>query len=116
VVGVGNGELGAQRAFYVGGLNTVRGQSARAAAPGHVGNAMWLGRAELGLGTVWARPILFYDVGWAGDRTNFGQPGRPLSGAGVGVSFFDGLVRSDLSRGIWPEKSWRLDLYLDALF
>ena len=77
---------------------------------------MWLGRGELGLNTVWARPILFYDAGWAGRREDFGRPGRPLSGAGIGLSFLDGLIRTDVSKGIWPEKGWRLDLYLDALF
>jgi hemolysin activation/secretion protein len=114
--GAATGDLTPQRAFYVGGLHTVRGQSARADAPGYIGDAMWLGRGELGLGVVSAKPVLFYDVGWAGRREDFSRPGRPLSGAGVGLSFLDGLIRTDLAKGIWPEKGYRLDFYLDALF
>jgi hypothetical protein len=114
--GAATEDLPVQRAFYVGGLHTVRGQSARPDTLGFVGNSMWLGRGELGLAAIWAKPVLFYDVGWAGRREDFTKPGRPLSGAGVGLSLLDGLIRTDLSRGIWPEKHWRLDLYLDALF
>jgi hypothetical protein len=29
-------------------------------------------------------------------------PGRPMSGAGIGASFMDGLIRSDLAWGIYP--------------
>jgi hemolysin activation/secretion protein len=75
-----------------------------------------MGRAELGLGLVSARPVVFYDLGWAGARADFAHPGRPLSGAGVGASFLDGLVRFDLSRGIYPEKRTRFDMYLEARF
>jgi hypothetical protein len=81
-----------------------------------VGDAFWLARAELGLGHVAARPVLFYDLGWAGPRADFAQPGRPLSGVGAGVSLLDGLARIDVARGIWPEKRWRVDLYLEARF
>ena len=42
--------------------------------------------------------------------------GRPMSGAGVGMSFLDGLIRFDLSRGINPGKKIRLDMYVDAKF
>jgi hypothetical protein len=63
-----------------------------------------------------ARPAVFYDLGWAGPRADFAHRGRPLSGAGVGVSLLDGLVRIDVARGIWPEKRWRADLYLEARF
>jgi hemolysin activation/secretion protein len=75
-----------------------------------------MGRAELGYSLVTARPIVFYDVGWAGDRNRFGTPGRPMSGVGVGASFLDGLVRWDLARGIYPGRTWRADLYLEARF
>ena len=33
-----------------------------------------------------------------------------------GVSFLDGLFRVDVSRGIWPERRWRTDIYLGARF
>jgi hypothetical protein len=46
----------------------------------------------------------------------FDQPGRVMSGAGVGASVLDGLMRVDLSRGIRPKEMWRLDLYLEARF
>jgi hypothetical protein len=106
------GTVPVQRLFYLGGLQTVRGQTALTAS----GDAFWLSRAELGLGTVAARYIVFGDVGWAGDRRDFSSPGRPLSGTGVGASFLDGLVRVDLARGLYPAKQWRLDLYLEAKF
>ena len=61
--------------------------------------------------TIWAAT-----GGWAGSRTNFSHPGRPLSGAGVGASFMDGLIRIDLAKGIYPEKSVRANLYVEARF
>jgi hypothetical protein len=39
-----------------------------------------------------------------------------MSGAGVGVSFMDGLVRADLARGIHPAKRFRFDVYVEARF
>ena len=56
------------------------------------------------------------NLGWAGARSAWGAPGRPLSGVGIGQSFLDGLIRVDLSRGLWPRQQWRLDLQLDAKF
>jgi hypothetical protein len=118
--GVAAGDLPVQRAFFLGGVQTVRGQFAHPQGAGYVGDAFWLGRAELGLvGGLAVRPTLFYDIGWAGPREDFGRPARssrPLSGAGVGLSMLDGLVRLDVSRGIYPEKRWRFDLYLEARF
>ena len=110
--GTSGGALPAQRLWYLGGLRTVRGQVAGTAA----GNAFWLGRAELGTKVVSARPVLFYDVGWAGDRTLWRHPGQPLSGAGIGASFLDGLVRFDLARGIQPRQLIRFDMYVEARF
>ncbi|HKN65470.1 MAG TPA: BamA/TamA family outer membrane protein, partial [Gemmatimonadaceae bacterium] len=111
------GDLPPQRAFYIGGLHTVRGQFARPDGEPRVGDAFWLGRAELGLGRMLAaRPALFYDIGWAGSRNDFAQPGRPMSGAGIGLSLLDGLFRFDVARGIWPEKRWRADFSVDARF
>ena len=117
--GTSAGDLPLQRAFFVGGLQTVRGQFARpdtSAGAGRVGDTFWLGRAELGLNAVGVRPVVFADIGWAGRRDDFAHPGRPLSGAGVGVSFLDRLVRIDVARGIAPERKWRVDMYLDARF
>jgi hypothetical protein len=81
-----------------------------------VGDAYWLGRAGLGWGTSKLRPIVFSDIGWAGDRHDWRHPGRPISGAGVGASVLDGLIRFDLSRGINPDHGWRTDLYLQGSF
>ena len=109
--GASGGALPAQRLWYLGGLRTVRGQVAGTAE----GNSYWLGRAELGFGRVSARPVLFYDVGWAGE--DWGHPGRDLlSGAGVGASFLDGMVRVDVARGIQPREEIRADIYLEARF
>jgi len=116
-VGSSVGHLPPQRAFYLGGLHTVRGQFARPDGAGRVGDTFWLGRAELGLGRMLAvRPTLFYDIGWAGARGDFTTPGRPLSGAGIGLSLLDGIARFDVARGIWPEQRWRVDFSLDARF
>jgi hypothetical protein len=106
----------AQRLFYLGGPQTVRGQFAHPTEPGHVGNAYWFGRLELGSSFAGARPVIFGDVGWAGDRRDWSTPGRPMSGAGIGASFMDGLFRFDVARGIYPSKKTRVDLYVEARF
>ncbi|NUP72024.1 MAG: hypothetical protein HOQ16_12475, partial [Gemmatimonadaceae bacterium] len=106
------GVLPTQRFWFLGGTPTVRGQR-----PGvEAGNAFWLGRAELGYGLSVVRPVLFGDIGWAGDRTRWRDIGQPASGVGVGMSVMDGLVRFDVARGIAPEKAWRGNAYLDARF
>jgi hypothetical protein len=107
------GGLPAQRLWYLGGSQTVRGQSPDTAQSG---NAFWMTRAELGTGAVGIRPTVFGDLGWVGDRSKLGQVGRPMSGVGAGVSFLDGLFRFDVARGIYPRKQFRLDLYLESRF
>ena len=110
--GTSAGSVPIQRDWFLGGSQTIRGQAAGAA----VGDAFWMSRVELGSSFVGARPVVFYDVGWAGDRHDFSNPGKPISGAGVGASFMDGLVRFDLARGIYPEKKFRANLYVEARF
>jgi len=110
--GTSGGHLPIQRNFFIGGVGTVRGQRAGAA----VGDAFWATSLELGANRVGFRPIVFGDLGWAGSRENFSHPGRPLSGAGVGASFMDGLIRFDVARGIYPEHSVRANLYVEARF
>ncbi len=101
-----------QRQFFLGGAQTVRGQ-----LPGtRIGPAYWLGRAEFSRATGAVRPVIFGDIGWAGEWEQRTHPGRPISGAGVGASVLDGLVRLDLSRGIYPRQKMRLDLYVEARF
>jgi hypothetical protein len=111
--GTSGGTLAPQRAFYLGGLRTVRGQNAGTA----VGDAFWMGRAEVGLNIASARPVAFFDLGWAGRRSSFfSNPGRPISGAGIGASFLDGLIRVDLAEGVRPRRGLRGDVYLEARF
>ena len=62
------------------------------------------------------RPVIFGDLGWAGSRDEWSHLGRPVSGAGVGASFMDGLIRFDIAKGIHPSRGWRTDLYLEARF
>ena len=114
--GMSGGTLPPQREWFIGGAHTVRGQRPSLTLPGQAGNSYWLGRAELGKQLAVVRPSLFGDLGWAGDRSSWSHPGRPVSGAGVGVSFLDGLFRADLSRGIWPRERTLLDLYFEARF
>lgn len=113
--GASGGDVPVQRAFYVGGLHTVRGQFAHPSGEGRVGDSFWMGRAELGSSFRALRPSLFYDIGWAGMREDIAK-GRPLSGAGIGLSILDGLFRLDVARGIYPEKGWRTDLHIGARF
>jgi hypothetical protein len=111
--GTSGGELPVQRLWFLGGAYTVRGQPIAAAT----GNAYWMTRLELGLGGISAfRPVVFGDLGWSGDRGDFRKNVRPISGAGVGFSMLDGLIRFDLAKGIRPERSVRGNLYLDARF
>lgn len=110
--GMSAGEVPVQRLWYLGGSQSVRGQAAGAA----IGNAFWMGRVELGSSFVGARPVVFYDIGWAGNRADFGERGKRISGAGVGASFMDGLVRFDLARGITPENKVTANLYVEARF
>jgi hypothetical protein len=106
------GEVPVQRQWFLGGSQTVRGQDAGAS----IGDAFWMGRAELGTRAVGFKPVVFYDVGWAGSRENWGSQARPISGFGVGASMLDGLVRFDVARGIYPEKKIRANLYVEARF
>lgn len=110
--GSSTGELPTQKLWYLGGVHTIRGQPLAAT----VGNSFWMGRAELGYGIPGIRPSIFYDVGWAGDRRRWRDQGRPLSGAGVGVSFLDGLIRLDVATGLRPSRGVRADLTLEARF
>mgnify|MGYP002783543724 CR=1 FL=1 len=111
--GTATDDVPPQRAFYVGGLRTVRGQLAGTQA----GDAFWFTRSEV----TWRpdagiRPSLFYDAGWAGARSDFTSPGRPMSGFGAGLSILDGAIRFDLSRGVHPRQLTRFDMSLEARF
>ena len=107
------GSLPTQRRWYLGGTHTVRGQKADTAQSG---NAYWLGRMEFGGSVNAIRPIVFGDIGWVGSRDSLRAVGRPMSGIGIGASVLDGLIRADLSRGLYPKRRFRLDLYVEAKF
>lgn len=87
-----------QSAFRLGGQATVRGHPYGVLQ----GQGFWSVQADLGLGRKAIRPVLFADAGQAGPRQGFFDR-QVLSGAGVGVSFFGGIVRFDLSIPIAPE-------------
>ncbi len=108
-IGSSAGRLPVQRLWYVGGLRTVRGQ-----IPGtQSGNAFWFARGEIGTKAAFARPVAFFDVGWAGNRNAIGKT-QPQRGAGFGAGFLDGLFRVDIARGLYPTKRWRTDIYFEA--
>lgn len=109
--GTSTGPLPTQRHFFLGGLQSVRGQTAGTG----FGPSFWMSRLELGTSFVGARPVLFYDLGWAGP-TDWKAMGRAMSGAGIGVSFLDGMFRFDVARGIYPRVQTRVDLSLEARF
>ena len=114
--GVAAGHLPIQRAFFIGGLQTVRGEYARLAGAGRVGDSFWLGRLETGPHVPAFRPVAFYDIGWAGGRSDFTHESPPLQSVGVGLSMLDGVLRVDAARGLWPERHWRLGAYLGSRF
>lgn len=107
------GQLTPQRRWFLGGAQTIRGQSPDTTQSG---NAFWMSRAELGLDEDLARVALFGDLGWVGDRRAWRDAGRPMSGVGVGYSMMDGLIRFDVARGIYPRTQTRLSAYLNARF
>ena len=110
--GTSAGDVPAQRFWYLGGLRTIRG-----IAPGQEsGDAYWMAHAEIGPQTPMIRPVAFYDIGWAGDRGDWTHEGRPLSGAGVGASIMDGLIRFDVARGLWPTHGVRVNAYWQGTF
>jgi len=107
------GHVPAQRRWFLGGTQTIRGQSADTAQSG---TAFWLGHFEVARPSPIVRAALFADIGWTGDRANIGEVGRPLSGVGIGLSAFDGLVRFDVARGLYPREQTRVALYFGSRF
>ena len=107
------GDMPVQRHWFLGGLQTIRGQSADTAQHG---NAFWMTRTVLSAGPSAFRTSLFGDIGWTGDRSSVSRVGRPLSGAGIGFAAFDGMLRFDIARGIYPRRQTRVDLYFNRRF
>ena len=111
--GTSVGQLPTQRRWFLGGTETIRGQRADSTDSG---NAFWMTRAEIARVYTGFRTSLFGDIGWVGDRTEISEVGRPLSGVGIGVSAFDGLIRFDVARGLYPRAQTRVLMYLGARF
>jgi hemolysin activation/secretion protein len=107
------GDLPPQRRWWLGGAHTIRGQRPDTAVGG---NAYWMTQGELARDLRGVRGIVFGDLGWTGDRSAMQRHafGRPMSSAGVGASFLDGLIRLDVARGIQPRKQWRVNAYVEA--
>lgn len=108
--GTSGGTVPAQSRWYLGGPATLRGYGGLAAT----GAAFWRGRAEVANAFPAARVALFSDAGWAGPDRAFPH-GRALVSAGVGASFFDGLLRVDLARALRSPAAWRMDFYVDGI-
>jgi hypothetical protein len=82
-----------QLALRAGGLNTVRGYDFGVAA----GDAMWAAQLDVSRPTRSGIKVVgFIDAGQAGNRATFGAAPF-LSGAGAGLSFFGGFIRTELS-------------------
>jgi len=82
-----------QRLWGLGGLETVRGfifGSQR-------GNSFWLAQLELSPKRKSITPVIFGDVGWAGDTSDWPNDiNDPLWSLGIGASFFYGVFRTEL--------------------
>ena len=102
------GDLPVQRYWYIGGPYTVHAYRVGTVA----GDAFWMGRAQIVAGHPVFRPVLFGDIGWAGQRDQI-TSADPISSAGAGVAALDGLVRFDVSRALSQGRQWRLDLYFE---
>ena len=111
--GTSVGQLPPQRRWFLGGTQTIRGQTPDTASSG---NAFWMSRLETGTDFSGYRVLVFGDLGWVGDRSAVADMVRPMSGAGIGFSVFDGMMRFDVARGIYPRVQTRLAAYLQARF
>lgn len=104
------GELPAQRHFYLGGPQAIHAH--RAGSPS--GDAFWMGRAELTKGFPLIRPIIFGDVGWAGDRRSWRTSQQRAIAAGFGAAALDGMLRFDISRAMDSSKRWSFDIFIEV--
>jgi hypothetical protein len=115
------GSPSTQRLYYLGGPYTLRGFEMGST----VGEAFWLGRAELGYGFKVTpmeetqvggafRVVGFADFGWAGPRDAFGTEGYRAA-VGAGLSILDGLFRLDFAKAVHGGNDFWVDLYADGL-
>ena len=102
----------AQSNFRLGGLTTVRGFDYGS----RQGQAFWAAQLDLAPIPGRIRPVVFIDAGQAGDADQLFET-EALVGAGAGVSFFNGLLRFDLSHPLHPDTGGKLrfDIVLQAV-
>jgi hypothetical protein len=102
----------AQSNFRLGGLTTVRGFDYGS----RQGQAFWGAQLDLAPIPGRIRPVVFIDAGQAGDADQLFET-EALVGAGAGASFFNGLLRFDLSHPLHPDTGGKLrfDIVLQAV-
>jgi hypothetical protein len=110
--GTSAGTVPLQRLYYLGGTTSIRGEDAGS----RTGSSYWLTRTEVGYGGAGFRRLLFFDLGWAGDRRSWSTNVKPASGVGLGWSFLDGLIRADVARGLQPKGQWTFRMYLNGKY
>ena len=102
--GVVFGDSVPQHVFRVGGPRTVRGYEYGS----RLGRNFWAAQLDYAIlrSAFWS-PVIFADVG-----DTFTSD--PMVSAGVGISFINGLLRFNLSKGLNPSNSVRFDLAFNA--
>jgi hypothetical protein len=107
--GTSTGELPPQRQWYLGGAHSIHAHRPGVAR----GDAFWMARTEIAKGFPMIRPVIFADLGWAGDRRDWLTTRERYWAAGVGASALDGLFRFDVSRAMDATRRWSLDIFLE---
>lgn len=93
----------AQSAYRLGGLSTVRGFDYGVRR----GQAFWAAQLDVAPVPGRLRPVLFVDAGQAGAADGVFDT-QVLVGAGAGLSFFNGVLRLEVSRPISPDVGGKL--------
>ena len=107
------GGLPIQRRWYLGGTQSVRGLDP---SPLWSGNSYWFARGELGRPIGPLRLSVFGDFGSVSETRNPLDGLEPAKSVGLGFSFFDGVARFDIARGLYPQKQTRVSFYLGSRF
>jgi hypothetical protein len=108
--GTSRGGVTMQRLWHVGGPSSLRGYDPRRLTGTSFGRA----RGELARAFSFGALSLFSDVGWAGEYESY-RFEDALYSAGAGLAIVDGLIRLDAAWGLRKPRTFRLDLYLDAI-
>jgi hypothetical protein len=113
------GDLPAQRAWFMGGPQTLRGYPAASS----IGPSFVRGRFEVGVGLAAISLAGFTDYAWTGQGLDvyIDERNRSLYSVGGGLSILDGVIRFDIAKGLRrlpgaaKRPGWRVDLYLDGI-